>query len=612
MTEAQNNRDDLPPEQDDEIIGTAFRWSVLAFAVAAVIIATVIFSRGGEEAAPVVSETEARAPEQLSRMSDHAPTAVRFVDVTDQWGIDFAHNPGGDGERMLPETMGSGVALFDFDNDGDMDLFFVNAKDWPWQQDKRGSQFGLFRNDGEGKFTDIGQMAGVPQGVYGMGVAAGDYDLDGYTDLLVTTVGRNLLLRNVGGEKLIDVTEQAGVRGDDDAWSTSAAFFDADRDGDLDLYVANYVEWSRDIDLEVDYQLTGIGRAFGPPANYAGTQDYFYLNNGDGTFKDESSRVEVFNPATGLAMGKGLAVVPVDINHDGWQDLIVANDTVRNFAFMNLEGQGFEELGADLGLAFDNAGHATGAMGIDAAAYRNDGDLAVAIGNFSNEMTSFYVAQDGVDLFTDEAILSGVGPDSRHALSFGLFFFDYDLDGRLDLFQTNGHVEPEINVVQPSQHYRQPSQLFWNCGDDCQRLFVLVPPDETGDLATPVVGRGAAYGDLDGDGDLDIVVTRIGERPLVLRNDQQTGNHWLRLHFGSGLEGRSPYGARVRLTAGGQTQTRVLNPSRSYLSQVEPVLTFGLGEIENIDELAVNWPDGRTSKIAVEAVDREIYPEWPK
>ena len=285
---------------------------------------------------------------------------------------------------------------------------------------------------------------------------------------------------------------------------------------------------------------------------------------------------------------------------------------MRNFAFLNREGQGFEEAGADLGLAFDNAGHATGAMGIDAAAYDNNGDLAVAIGNFANEMTSLYVAQDGSELFTDEAILSGIGPASRQALSFGLFFFDYDLDGQLDLFQTNGHVEPEINVVQPSQHYAQPSQLFWNCGDDCQRLFVPVPAADLGDLSTAVVGRGTAYGDLDGDGDLDVVITRTGEQPLILRNDQQTGHHWLRLRLLPGPDGQSPYGARASLTIDDQTQQRVLNPSRSYLSQVEPVLTFGLGESSAIDSLEVTWPDGKAMIIPVDAVDREIVLEWPE
>ncbi|MGD2112532.1 MAG: CRTAC1 family protein, partial [Gammaproteobacteria bacterium] len=338
-----------------------------------------------------------------------------------------------------------------------------------------------------------------------------------------------------------------------------------------------------------------------------------YRNNGDGTFTDVSAAagIQVDNPATGLPAGKALGVLPVDIDSDGWLDLVVSNDTVQNFLFLNRGDGTFEESGMVSGLAFDNSGKATGAMGIDAAAYNNDSELAVAVGNFSNEMSSFYVARGGVPVFTDEAIVSGIGSASRQALSFGLFFFDYDLDGQVDLLQTNGHVEDEINVVQPSQHYEQPTQLFWNCGPRCARNFVHVPLDATGDLGQPVVGRGTAYGDIDQDGDLDVVITQVNRAPLVLRNEQALGHHWLRVKVeGTGLN-RDALGARVGLTAGGVTQTRTVMPSRSYLAQVELPVTFGLADAARVDELTVHWPDGKTRTLTDLAADQLLVVSYP-
>ncbi|MBT8136222.1 MAG: CRTAC1 family protein, partial [Gammaproteobacteria bacterium] len=423
-----------------------------------------------------------------------------------------------------------------------------------------------------------------------VGVAAADYDGDGWRDIFIAAVGKNRLLRNIEGRGFVDVTAQAGVAGGDDDWSSSAAFLDYDRDGDLDLFVANYVAWSREIDFEVDYRLTGLGRAYGPPTNYGGTNSLLFRNDGD-SFTDVSAAagIEVNNPATGLPMGKGLAVCLLDVDADGWLDVLVANDTVQNFLFRNNTDGTFSETGATVGVAYDNSGSATGAMGVDAAWFTNDEDIGIAIGNFANEMTSFYVAQGGSSLFTDEAIVSGIGPASRRALSFGVFFFDYDLDGQLDLLQTNGHVENEINTVQPSQNYEQPTQLFWNCGVDCPRPFV--PVDSAGDLHQPVVGRGAAYADIDGDGDLDVLITQTGRRPLLLRNDQQTGNNWIRLQLNMPGANGDAIGALVEIEAGGGKQRQRLAPARSYLSQVELPLTFGLGDAGSA-AIRILWPDG--------------------
>ena len=418
--------------------------------------------------------------------------------------------------------------------------------------------------------------------------------------MFLSAVGENRLFRNTG-TAFEDVTTAAGVAGASTQWSTSSAFFDADNDGDLDLFVCNYVKWSREIDLELNYTLNGTDRAYGPPTNFEGEFCTLYRNRGDGTFADVSAEagIQVTNPATGLPVGKSLAVMPFDLDDDGDLDLLVANDTTQNFLFENRGDGTFEEIGARSGVAFDGMGASTGAMGIDAAWFRNDDEIAVGIGNFANEMTSFYVKQ-GADLqFSDDAIVEGVGSPSRQVLSFGLVFLDADLDGRSDFVQANGHLEEEINQIQASQHYRQPAQLFWNRGPDARSTFALVPPEQTGDLAVPIVGRGATRADIDGDGDLDVLLTQTGGRPHLLRNDQGLGHRWLRVRVDA-------IGARVELTAGGTTQRRLVMPTRSYLSQVEMPVTFGLGEHDSVESLVVRWPDGAEQAVPVDGVDREV------
>lgn len=582
-------------DSDDKIIGTAFRRSLLFILAIAVVAAIVLLGRNllTPDSDTVVS-ADLIAPQAAGNAGQPEPPDVQFTDITREAGINFVHNSGAYGDRLLPETMGGGVAVLDFDNDAAADLLFTSGKSWPWR-DASGdsSSLVLYRGDGAGKFTDVTKDVGLETSLTGMGAAVGDYDGDGYADIFVSAVGSNRLYRNIDGRSFENVTDLGGIAGDDDAWSTGAAFFDYDNDGDLDLVVLNYVEWSRDIDLDVDYQLTGIGRAYGPPTQYAGTHSYLYRNEGDGTFADisASAGLQVNNPATGLPLGKGLAVLPIDVNADGWTDLVVANDTVQNFLFLNSDGQGFDEVGTQFGIAFDNSGAATGAMGIDGTLLGTD--QVVAIGNFANEMTSLYVRTGESGVFTDQAIVTGVGPASRQALTFGLFFFDYDLDGRLDLFQVNGHVENEINVVQPSQQYAQAPQLFWNCGDACSRQFVPValPPD--GDFVQPIVGRGATYTDIDGDGDEDIVLTQIDGAARLLRNDQATGNNWIQFDVRD-TSGASAVGATVQLISGDHEQTRVVEPTRSYLSQVDTILTFGIADRQGIEQAKVRWPDGHT------------------
>ncbi len=567
-------------------------------AVLAVGVIWYVKNRPGDSRVQVTRFADMLNPE---RLHNEVPTA-QFRDVTREAGIYFVHNNGAYGEKLLPETMGSGVAFFDFDADGDQDLLFVNSTYWPWKAvSETPTTAALYRNDGAGRFDNVTGGSGLDVSLYGMGIATGDYDNDGLPDVFITALGQNRLFHNEGQGKFRDVTASAGVRSNTNDWSTSAAWIDIENDGDLDLFVCNYVQWSREIDLEVDYRLVGIGRAYGPPMNFPGSFSVLYRNDGNGRFVDISpgAGIQIKNPATGVPMAKSLAVAPVDVNGDNFIDLVVANDTVQNFLFTNRHDGTFEETGARSGIAFDVYGQTRGAMGIDAARFRNDGALGIAIGNFANEPNALYVAQQDSVIFADEAITEGVGPASRLLLKFGLFFFDYDLDGRLDVLTANGHLEEEINKIQRSQHYRQPAQLFWNRGASAGMGFVPVPPKKAGkDLFNPIVGRGSAFADIDNDGDLDVVMTQVGGPPLLLRNDQKLGHNWLRLKLTGTRTNRDAIGVWIRLRVGGQTLSRQVMPTRSYLSQSELPVTIGLGKATKIDSLEILWPTGTVQKIA--------------
>ena len=584
-----------PARSDDAVIGRAFRWSFLGVILIALMAAGLFWLAHRPPASLPAKVTTLTAPVAAERSSAEVPEA-RFTDVTAESGIKFIHQNGAYGEKLLPETMGGGVALFDMDGDGDQDLLFINGTAWPWKESSVPKPtLALYRNDGRGHFEDVTAGSGLQVSLYGMGVAVGDYDNDGQEDLFLTAVGGNRLFHNEGGGRFKEVTQAAGVGGAADQWSTAAAWIDYDNDGDLDLFVCNYVRWSRQIDFEVDYKLVGIGRAYGPPMNFEGTFPCLYRNDGKGRFTDVSkeSGIQIRNPATGLPMGKSLSVAPVDVDNDGWIDLVVANDTVQNFLFRNQRDGTFKEIGASSYIAFDAYGLARGAMGIDSARFRNDDALGIAIGNFANEMNALYVSQRDSLIFADEAITEGVGPASRLLLKFGLFFFDYDLDGRLDVLTANGHLEEEINKVQQSQRYRQPAQLFWNRGASRGMSFVPVPQEKCGgDLFKPIVGRGSAFADIDGDGDLDVILTQIAGPPLLLRNDQQLHHHWLRLKLVGTKSNRDAIGAWVRVRVGGQTLSRQVMPTRSYLSQSELPVTIGLGKATQIDALEIVWPGG--------------------
>ena len=592
-------------QQREALIRRAFYRSLAVIVAIALAVTGIWYFTRDNTTPQAVEEAVVSGPVIEESAPPQAPPPVTFTDITREAGIDFVHVNGSTGEKLMPETIGSGAAFLDYDNDGDQDLLLVNSKWWPGEEREPTPTLAFYRNDGHGRFTDVTAEAGLKITCFGMGAGVGDYDNDGWTDLYITTLGKNYLFRNDHG-RFVDVTAQADVAGLDTDWSTAAAFIDYDNDGDLDLFVGNYVLWSRKIDLEIDFQLTGLGRAFGAPNHFTGANNRLYRNEGDGRFSDVSlaAGIAVNDPVTGMPEGKTLGVAPIDYDRDGWIDLVTSNDTVRNFLYHNLGNGRFEEIGSLEGIAYDRNGKATGAMGIDAAYFRNDSDLGIGIGNFANEMSSLFVTEAGHAPFADEAILVGFGPASRLALTFGLFFFDYDLDGRLDIYQANGHLEGDINVVQPSQTYAQPAQLFWNCGDACRTPFVLA--ENTGDLAMPLVGRGAAYADIDGDGDLDIVVVQNGRRAVLFRNDQQLGHHWLRVKLEGRTVNRNAIGAELTLTANGVTQRRSVMPTHSYLSQVELPVTFGLGDAQQVDNLTVTWPNGQSQNVPVAEVDTTL------
>jgi hypothetical protein len=544
--------------------------------------------------------------------------SIPFHDITDEAGIRFIHVNGAAGEKLLPETMGGGCAFFDYDNDGKPDLLLINSR--PWDQGIAGAvapTMALYHNDGNGHFTDVTAGSGLDVSFYGMGVAVGDFDNDGLVDVFITGVGGNHLFRNKGGGKFEDVTAKAGVAGEG-GWSTSAAWVDVDNDGLLDLFVCNYVDWSPQKDTSQQFAIPGVGRAYGPPLAFAPTFCQLLHNNGDGTFTDISERagVRVSDPATHRPLGKSLAVAPIDLDGDGWIDLIVANDTTPNFVFHNRGDGTFEEMGLRSGLSLGAGGEARGAMGVDTAFFRNDDALGVAVGNFAEELNALYLSQGKLNAmaFRDEAMATGIGSATRHVLTFGLFFFDADLDGRLDLLMANGHIEPSIERLKTPQRYRQSATFLWNRGPSFPAGtapdFVALTDKQCGpDLFKQIVGRGASYADIDGDGDLDVILTQAGGPPLLLRNDQKLGHHWLRVKLiGDPAQrvNRDAIGAWVTAVVGGARLRRQVMPTRSYLSQVELPVTFGLGKSDHVDRLTIDWPNGSHQDVAIPRVDAEM------
>jgi hypothetical protein len=513
--------------------------------------------------------------------------SIRFEDRTSDVGVTFLHVNGARGRKWMPETMGGGVAVLDYDGDGRPDLLFVSGIAWPGDPrpaEKRSSLV-LYRNEGNAedglpRFRDLTRDTGLQAAFYGMGAAVGDYDNDGREDVYVTALGGNRLYRNLGG-RFEEVSARAGVR--DSGWGTSAAFFDYDGDGYLDLFVCRYVDWSPAKDLWCT--LDGTTKSYCTPERYPGTASHLYRNRGNGTFEDVTKASGVWNENQ-----KALGVATHDFDGDGRIDFVVANDTAPNNLYRNKGDGTFEDVGVPAGIAVDEAGRSRGAMGVAWGDSKNGPGATLAIGNFSNELKSLYWTDNG-EVFLDESPVSGVGPTSFLALTFGVFFFDADLDGRTDLFLANGHVEPTVQAVQKNVTYRQPPILYWNAGNG--RFLPL--GERTGDLDRALVARGAAYVDLDGDGDLDVVVVENGGPALVFVNRLDRPGRSVRVRLvGAGRSNRDAVGARVTARIGKRTSTQEVSGGQSYLSAPEKTLTFGLGEAPKIDSLEIRWPEGQT------------------
>ena len=516
---------------------------------------------------------------------------VEFTDVTAQTGIKFRHNNGAFGKKYLPETIGSGVVLFDIEGDGWSDALFVNSANWPGRAGVR-TTAALYRNNQDGTFRDITKGSGVDVELYGIGGTAGDFDNDGRTDVYVTALNGNRLFRNVGGGKFADVTTAAGVGGS--GFSSSALWFDYDTDGKLDLFVAHYVDWS--IDKDLFCTIDGKNKSYCTPESYKGQSPTLFHNRGNGTFEDVTRAAGLFDPTS-----KGLGVAMFDYDSDGRMDLFVANDTQPNRLFRNRGNGTFADVAIGAGLALSEAGVARAGMGVDAADYDGSGRPSVIIGNFSNEMMALY-HNEGTGIFIDEAPRSAIGRTSLLTLTFGCFFFDYDLDGRPDIFAANGHVADDIERLQSRVTYAQRPHLFRNTG----KGFEALDPAASG-LKQRVVARGAAYADYDHDGDLDVFVTTNHGPARVLRNDSGDTNHVLRIHAIGTSSNRDGIGARVELQlADGSKPWQIVKSGSSYASQSELALTFGLGAKASVNSVRITWPNGKSEVTGLIKADQTV------
>lgn len=507
-------------------------------------------------------------------------SGVRLVDVTKQSGINFRHNNGAFGAKYLPETMGAGCAFIDYDNDGWLDILLINGQDWPGHRKAR-STLRLYRNNRNGTFTDVTKSAGLDIEMQGMGVAVADFDNDGFPDFYVTCVGQSRLFKNTGRGSFIEVTDKAGL-GKRTGFSTSALWFDFDRDGHLDLFVCNYVRWS--MEQDVFCSLDGSKKSYCTPEAYRGATCWLFRNRGDGTFEDVTAKSGIFD-----ASSKSLGVAMLDFDADGWPDLFVANDTQPNKLYRNNHDGTFRDVAVKMGVAFSEDGRARAGMGVDVADFLRSGHPGIAVTNFDQEMIGLYEASGST--FIDRAQKAGIGQASRNSLGFGCFFFDVDLDGYLDLLAVNGHIDDSVrNLARQVPHAQQP-HLFLNDG---KGKFREAAVEAGSTFASPKIGRGAAYGDFDRDGDQDILITTNGGEAFLFRNDIVTGNRSLRLKLEGRKSNRDAIGAIVRVTDSSGTQMQMVKSGSSYLSSSELTLTFGMGKRPQADRVVIEWPSGRT------------------
>ena len=502
----------------------------------------------------------------------------RLVDVTSSAGIRFTHNNGATGKKYLPEALGPGCAFLDYDMDGWQDILLVNGTSFEPKSGKR-TTLSLYRNNRDGTFRDVTKEAGLDVPMYGLGIAVGDYDNDGYPDLFVSCVGQSRLFHNTGRGSFVDVTKQAGLLGRE-GFSTSALWFDYDRDGLLDLFVCNYVKWSRDTDIFCTPD--GKRKSYCTPEAYRGATSWLFRNAGGGRFEDVTAKSGIFDGTS-----KALGVAMFDYDNNGWPDLFVANDTQPNKLYRNLRNGKFGEVGVRAGVAFSDDGKARAGMGVDTADLDHSGTPTVAVTNFQNEMLGLYRG-DGNGIFTDIAPRNEIGRMTRNSLGFGCFFFDADLDGHMDLLVANGHID-DMSSRAP---YAQAPHLFLNRGGK----FIDVASRVGQEFARPIVGRGAAYGDFDRDGDLDVLITTNAGPAYLFRNDLTNGNRSLRLRLIGTQSNRDGIGATVRVYVRGLGTSKMVRSGGSYLSQSELPVTFGLGRNNAADKLTIHWPSGRVEE----------------
>ncbi len=508
----------------------------------------------------------------------------QFTEITKEAGIDFVHNNGAFGEKYLPETMGSGCAIFDYNADEWQDILLVNGMDWVGHPTGKRQTLALYRNNMDGTFTDVTIPAGLNLPVYGMGVAIADYDNDGDDDIYISCLTDDRLFQNSGDGTFVDVTEKAGIN--NPGFGTSCAWLDYNLDGYLDIYVANYVEWS--IETDIFCTLDGKNKAYCTPESYKGQASKLFRNRGNGTFVDASRNAGIIDPDS-----KSLGVCILDFNQDGLPDIFEANDTQPNKLYQNNGDGTFIEVGMLTAVAYDERGVATGAMGVDAADYDKSGRESIIIGNFSNEMLNLYHNEG--DFFHDDAPIAQLGRTSLLTLTFGCFFFDFDLDGNIDIFTSNGHVEIDINKVQSEVTYAQQPHLFRNMSGG---IFKDVLHMVGGDLAKPVVGRGAAYGDIDNDGDLDLLVTTSNGPAHLYRNDGGNNHNWIKIQLVGTKSNRNGIGTRIRLKSSIGTQTKTVKSGSSYCSQSELTTIFGINGDTVIESIEVFWLSGEVSELS--------------
>jgi len=509
---------------------------------------------------------------------------IQFRDITTQAGIHFTHNNAAFGKKYLPETMGPGCAFIDYDNDGWPDILLVNGENWPGHPGPPTTPK-LYHNNHDGTFTDVTRKSRLAIPMFGLGVAVGDYDNDGYDDLFISALGQSHLFHNNGNGTFSDVTKSAGLSGPNE-FSTSAAWVDYDRDGKLDLVVANYVQWSLPGDLFCT--LDGTHKSYCTPESYKGSSARLWHNLGNGKFEDATQKAHFFDNTS-----KTLGVAILDYNGDGWPDIVLANDTQPNKLYLNKHDGAFEEKAVSAGIAFSEDGVARAGMGVDAADYDRSGRASLIITNFANQMLSLY-HNEGNGLFVDEAPSSEVGRATLVTLGFGCFFFDYDNDGWPDIFVSDGHIEDQIEKVQKRVSYAEPPHVFRNLGGG---KFVEATQSLGSALASPKVGRGAAYADIDNDGALDVLMTTNGGRAFLFHNEGVT-NHSLRIKLVGTKSNRDGIGAVITLTSGGDKQWKMVRSGSSYLSQSELVATFGLGQKAKADSIEIQWPSGNTDKLS--------------